>query len=612
MYRFIYRLAHLDLYQEPTKVRYGLALLFVAEALALNSLPPARTALPFIFFFGAVALSARLCGFGPAVMTSVLSSFLAKFFFIPPYYSLVLSATDFGRILLFLLISLVITSAALQTSAAQLAAMESQNRLAEALRSITEGFITFSPDWTVTYANPTGAQLFGLAPDQVAGANAWILAPEFVGTPVYHNLQKAMRERQPLHFESYHAPLGRWYRIAAFPGPRGLTAIFQDISEARETAEALRITDRRLQFAQVAAKLGSWEWNLKTGEVWWTEGIWALHGHPVGSVTPNVENWTNFIHPEDRERCQQAVEQSLAGTGDYDVEYRTIWPDGTVHWIGSRGRVIFDEAQQPERMLGIGMDITQHKQAEDALRKSEKLAAAGRLAATIAHEINNPLAAVTNLLYLLRQTESWDERAHWYVAQAERELARVTHVARQTLGFYRDTTSPCEVNLSKTVDEVVSLYLPRIESRKIKLASDFDPGAEVMGFAGEIRQVISNLVANALDALDEGGTLVIRVHRSREMTDAARPGARIIIADSGNGIPAHQRKKGFEPVFTTKQDVGTGLGLWVSREMVHKHGGQIRLRSSTRPNRKGTVFSVFLPAEISITINGPSNYRAVS
>ncbi len=612
MYRFLYRLGHLDLYQEPRKVRYGLALLFVAEALALNSLPPAGDKLPFVFFFGAVALSARLCGFGPAVMAAVLSGFLSKFFFIPPYYSLVPNATDFVRILLFLLVSLVITSAALQTSAAQLAAMESQNRLAEALRSITEGFITFSPDWTVTYVNPTGARLFGLAPDQVTGANAWNLAPDFIDTPVYHNLQKAMRERQPVHFESYHAPLGRWYRIAAFPGPRGLTAIFQDITEARQTAEALRITDRRLQFAQVAAKLGSWEWNLRTDEVWWTEGIWALHGCPVGSITPNLENWTTLIHPEDRERCRQAVEQSLAGNGDYEVEYRTIWPDGTVHWIGSRGRVIFDEAQQPERMLGIGMDITERKLAEDALRKSEKLAAAGRLAATIAHEINNPLAAVTNLLYLLRQTESWDERAHWYVAQAERELARVTHVARQTLGFYRDTTSPREVNLSKTVDEVVSLYLPRIESRKIKLASDFDPGAEVIGFAGEIRQVISNLVANAIDALEEGGTLIIRVHRSREMTEASRPGARIIVADSGSGIPPHHRKKVFEPFFTTKQDVGTGLGLWVSREMVHKHGGKIRLRSSTHPHRKGTVFSVFLPAEISITMNGPSDYRAVS
>jgi PAS domain S-box-containing protein len=612
MYRFLYRLAHLDLYQELPKVRYGLALLFVAEALALNSLPPAGTKLPFIFFFGAVALSARLCGFGPAVMATVLSSFLAKLFFIPPYFSLVPTATGLAQVMLFMLISLIITSAALQTSVAQIAAMESQNRLAEALKSITEGFITFSPEWNITYVNLAGAQLFDLTPEQMIGRYAWELAPNMKDTPAYQSLQKAILEQQPVHLETYYAPLNRWYRIAAFPGPHALTVIFQDISEARQTAETLRLTERRLQFAQVAAKLGSWEWNLKTNELWWTEGIWTLHGRPVGSLQPTFENWVTFIHAEDRERCRQTIEQSLAGTGDYELEYRTIWPDGTVRWIVARGRVIFDDAQQAERMLGISIDITDRKQAEEALRRSEKLAAAGRLAATIAHEINNPLAAVTNLLYLLRQSEFWDEKSRWYVAQAERELARVAHVTRQTLGFYRDTTSPRLVNLSKTVEEVVSLYLPRIEARKIKLASDFDQRAQVMGLAGEIRQVISNLVANAIDALEEGGALTIRVHRCRDLNDPGRLGARIIIADSGSGIPPEQRKKLFEPFFTTKQDVGTGLGLWVSREMVHKHGGRIRLRSSTRPSRKGTVFSIFLPTETTVAINEPDDYRAVS
>jgi signal transduction histidine kinase len=210
---------------------------------------------------------------------------------------------------------------------------------------------------------------------------------------------------------------------------------------------------------------------------------------------------------------------------------------------------------------------------------------------------------------LLRQSEFWDEKSRWYVAQAERELARVAHVARQTLGFYRDTALPTWVNLSQTAEEVVSLYLPRIENRKIKLASDFDPRAQVMGLAGEIRQVISNLVANAIDALDEGGTLRIRVYRCRELNELGRLGARIIIADGGSGIPADQRKKLFEPFFTTKQDVGTGLGLWVSREMVRKHGGNIRLRSSTGPQRRGTVFSIFLPTETALDSR---NYRAVS
>src|ERR1700724_227460 len=169
MFRFLYRLAHLDLYREPPAVRYGLALLFVVEALAANSLPPAGRNLPFIFFFGAVALTARLCGFGPAVMATVVSAFLADFFFIPPYFSLAHTGNRIVQVLLFLLVSLIITSVALQKSVAQTAAIESQERLAETLETITEGFITYSPDWNITYVNPTGAQLWGLTPEQMSG-----------------------------------------------------------------------------------------------------------------------------------------------------------------------------------------------------------------------------------------------------------------------------------------------------------------------------------------------------------------------------------------------------------------------------------------------------------
>ncbi|MGZ4890053.1 MAG: sensor histidine kinase, partial [Candidatus Angelobacter sp.] len=239
--------------------------------------------------------------------------------------------------------------------------------------------------------------------------------------------------------------------------------------------------------------------------------------------------------------------------------------------------------------------ITSNKLAENALRKSEKLAAAGRLAATIAHEINNPLEAVTNLLYLLRIDDKWDDNARGYVTQAEHELARIAHMARQTLGFYRDTTSPHRMDLPKLVEGVLSLYLPRIQAKNIRLSREYDETVQVTGWAGEIRQVISNLIANAIDALPMEGTLRIRVHRSKALANSQRPGGRIVIADTGSGISPEHLKKLFEPFYTTKQDVGTGLGLWVSREIVQKHGGSITLRSCTLPGRTGTVFSIFLP-----------------
>ena len=267
--------------------------------------------------------------------------------------------------------------------------------------------------------------------------------------------------------------------------------------------------------------------------------MWLVHGQPIGLMAPTFEHGMAFIHPDDRDRVQLAIQEALAGKGEYETEYRTTFPDGSVHWIGARGRAVFDNAGRPERMIGVAMDITGNKLAEDALRRSEKLAAAGRLAATIAHEINNPLEAVTNLLFILRVNDKWDDNARGYVAQAEHELARIAHVTRQTLGFYRDTTSPHLMDLPKIVEDVLSLYLPRIQAKNIRLSREYDKTVQITGLPGEIRQVVSNLVANAIDALPAQGALRIRVHHARELTNSNRPGGRIVIADTGSGIRRH-------------------------------------------------------------------------
>jgi PAS domain S-box-containing protein len=591
----LHRLSEIDLYRENPALRYGLALFFVMAALVANFMPIVGQRLPFFFFFAAVALTSRLCGFGPAVMTTVLSGVLANFFFLAPYYSFSFGRNALFQVFLFVIVSLLITSVALQKSAAEMAASKSQSQLAETLRTITEGFISYSPDWTINYVNPAGARLCGSTVAEMTGRKLWELFPDSMNTELEANFKKAMREREPVHFESFYPRLNRWYTISGYPGSFGLTVIFQDISEARQTREALRITERRLQVAQVSARLGSWEWNIKTNEIWWADGMWLVHGQPIGSMNPTFESGMAFIHPEDRDRVQLALQQALAGKGEYEAEYRTTFPDGSVHWIGARGRATFDQGGKPERIIGIAMDITSNKLAEDALRKSEKLAAAGRLAATIAHEINNPLEAVTNLLYIVRLNDKWDDNARSYVAQAEHELARIAHVTRQTLGFYRDTTTPHLMDLPKIVEEALSLYLPRIQAKNILLFREYDETVKVTGLPGEIRQVVSNLVANAIDALPAAGALRIRVRHARELNNSNRPGGRIVIADRGSGITVEHRKKLFEPFYTTKQDVGTGLGLWVSREIVQKHGGNITLRSSVAPTHSGTVFSIFLP-----------------
>jgi PAS domain S-box-containing protein len=242
----------------------------------------------------------------------------------------------------------------------------------------------------------------------------------------------------------------------------------------------------------------------------------------------------------------------------------------------------------------IVRDITANKRIEHALRLTERLASVGRLSATIAHEINNPLEAVTNLLYLAKRDLGNPTRACQHLELADHELSRVAHITRQTLGFYRDTSSPAPVDLCRMLDDLLFLYARRLESREITVIKHYEEPLEVNAMAGELRQVFSNLLANSVDAMPDGGRLIVRASRTRAWNNAGIPGVRVSIADTGSGIEPKDRKFLFQPFFTTKKDVGTGLGLWIIRGIVEKHGGTIRVRSKTGA-KSGTVFSVFLP-----------------
>jgi PAS domain S-box-containing protein len=241
----------------------------------------------------------------------------------------------------------------------------------------------------------------------------------------------------------------------------------------------------------------------------------------------------------------------------------------------------------------IARDITERNRAADALRKTEKFAASGRLAGTIAHEINNPLEAITHLLYLLERNSSLDPQAQEYARLASEEVNRVAHIARQALGFYREAAAPVAVNISDLIDSVVHLYKAGAQNKGVTLEAQLETEATVPAYPGEMRQVFSNLVVNAVDAVDRGGTVKVRVKHGRDWRSKAL-GIRVLVSDNGPGIPPAVRKHIFEPFFTTKGERGTGVGLWVSEGIMHKHGGSMRLKSSTG-ERHGTTFSVFVP-----------------
>jgi signal transduction histidine kinase len=245
----------------------------------------------------------------------------------------------------------------------------------------------------------------------------------------------------------------------------------------------------------------------------------------------------------------------------------------------------------------IARNITQAKLAEEAIRNSERLAVAGRMAATIAHEINNPLEIVTNILYLLANDPSLGETARQYVRTADEELRRVGQITRTTLGLYRERdTAIVPVNIAELIESILLLYGRRLQSLDVRIDKQFDAAANIMGVAGELRQVFSNLIANAIDALTITGTkLVVHVRDSLHWSDLSQRGVRVTIADDGSGMSVETKTSLFQPFFTTKGQKGTGVGLWVSRGIVAKHRGSIRLRSKTGV-RHGSCFSVFLPS----------------
>ncbi|HUY93647.1 MAG TPA: ATP-binding protein, partial [Terracidiphilus sp.] len=291
--------------------------------------------------------------------------------------------------------------------------------------------------------------------------------------------------------------------------------------------------------------------------------------------------------PGERSRKRMLAQQPL---GNMVLLERPVRPETLISTV----RVALRSRRRQYEMRD---QLAATRLAEIALRKSEKLVVAGRLALSISHEINNPLAAVTNLLYLIGTSSSLPD-AKALNEIAARELARVAEIVAQTLRFYRDPGKPTVVHIDEIVDSALTLYRSKIASAEIAIERDFRECSPIVAMSGEVRQMTLNLIGNAIDALGHHGRLKIRAANARQHSNGSLRGIRLTIADTGSGIPPEIRDSLFEPFVSTKGDTGTGLGLWLSSQIVHKHGGTIQVKSRALPPDSGTVFSVFLPLEL--------------
>ena len=270
--------------------------------------------------------------------------------------------------------------------------------------------------------------------------------------------------------------------------------------------------------------------------------------------------------------------------------------DGRLIPIEDSAAPIRDDRQNLLGVVLVFRDATYERKSEEILRKTEKLASAARLSATVAHEINNPLEAIFNLVFVAKSDPAAPPSIVKHLTRAEQELERVAHITRQTLGFYRDTSVSEPVDMAAVVESVLSLYSHKFLAKEISVDLSLDSCPPVHGLAGELKQAVANLISNAADAVSVKGLITIRL---RALPQPSGPIVELVIEDDGPGIPAAHTTRIFEPFFTTKQDVGTGLGLWVTQGIVDRHGGTISVDTQQDGSpRRGATFTLQLPIRI--------------
>jgi PAS domain S-box-containing protein len=385
----------------------------------------------------------------------------------------------------------------------------------------------------------------------------------------------------------------RWFALRArfLPGGKGAPArmagIHVDITKNRQAEIEMATLAHIVQSSQDAILTTSLEGNILS----WNPRAEAMYGYASHEA---IGRSLSMLAPAERtSEMSSMMTQLVCGNVIQDLD--------TEHVRNDHQRIPVMLAASPVRdrdgrIVSISItarDATERKRAEAALCQAEKLSAAGRMAATIAHEINNPIGSVLNALYLLEQ-QSLTQQASAYLAIANREALRIAHIVRQTLGLVRESATPTLVDVSEILEDVLSLYQGRIRKNGVRVVRRYDVPGEMVGFPGELRQIFSNLVINAVEAMGQGGDLTLHIVRAHDLK-LKQPGLRVFVADAGPGIDPAHRNRMFEPFFTTKGENGTGLGLWVTQGLIAKHAGSIRMRSCTQPGKSGTCFAVFLP-----------------
>jgi PAS domain S-box-containing protein len=473
---------------------------------------------------------------------------------------------------------------------------EGSSLLLDAIIAFSEdAVITKNLDGIITSWNPGAERIFGYTPAEIVGQSILKLIPAALHDEEQMILGKLRAGEQISRFETTRLTKdGRELTVSLTISPLkdkggrvvGVAKIARDITQHRQ------LSDARLRLAAIVESSDDaiMSKNLNGIITSWNQAAERIFGYSEGEI---VGQSILKLIPEDFRFEEETILKKIQ-SGERIDHFETVrlTKNGERLPVSLTISPLKDASGKIIGASKVLRNVTERKQLEQSLLQAEKIAAVGRMAASVAHEINNPLESVLNLIYLARTNISDQEDAVDFLTTAESELIRVSHIAKQTLGYYREHSAAVEVTLPRLVTDTLNIYQSKLVASNIQIETRFKSGRRIVLRKGEMMQVISNLITNAVYAMPSGGTLTASVDEARE---SGRDGLLLCIEDTGDGIPAENVKKIFEPFFTTRNMIGTGIGLWIAKQFIEGHEGRIAVESRVGSVAHGTKMSIFLP-----------------